>query len=72
MEVGAAGAVAEDPLVAPGLVEPAEVAGGDPLPAFLGVPAARPLVGEPPQVVVQHRVRVSWTRRSGGSWPGRG
>ena len=53
VQVGAGFPVAEDPPVAPVLVELAEVAGGDPSPAFLGVPAASPLVELLPQVVVQ-------------------
>ena len=53
VEVGAGFPVAEDPPVAPVRVELAEVAGGDPSPALLGVPAASPLVKLLPQVAVQ-------------------
>ena len=53
VEVGSGFPVAEDPPVAPVRVVRAEVAGGDPFPAFLGVPAASPFVKLLPQVAVQ-------------------
>src|ERR1022692_4441558 len=53
VEEGPGFPVAEDPPVAPVRVVRAEVAGGDPFPALLGVPAASPLVKLLPQVAVQ-------------------
>src|SRR6266487_348268 len=48
-----AGAVAENPPVAPGLAEPAEVASHDPRLRLVGVGVLGPFVGEFPHVVVQ-------------------
>src|SRR5450755_2164310 len=52
--VGAAGAVTEYPPVLPGLVEGTEVSVDDPGPRFLRVTELGPLIGEPPQVAIQH------------------
>jgi hypothetical protein len=64
VEVGAGLAVAVDPPVAPVRVERAEVAGGDPPSALVGVPAASPFVTVLPQVVVQALVGLL-----GRPWP---
>ena len=53
MHVGAALAVAEHPPVLPGLVELAEVPGGHPGRRLVRVTEPGPLVGEPPQVLVE-------------------
>jgi hypothetical protein len=52
-QVGAAVTVSEYPPIAPELVEPAEIAGGNPPPRLVLVAAACPPVGEMPQVLVQ-------------------
>jgi hypothetical protein len=73
-QVGAAVAVAEDPLVLPGLAERAEVAAGDPPGRLVRVAMAGPLVGELPQVVVQRGEGLAGYRRPvvGGPAPGDG
>ncbi len=53
MQVGAAFAVAEHPPVLPGLVEPVEVPVDNPGLRLVLVAVPGPLVGEPPQVVIQ-------------------
>lgn len=67
-EVAAAVAVAEAPMVSPGPVEHAEVAGGDPVLRLVRVCAGCPLVDELPHVGVQGPEAAGWPGWTGPYW----